>query len=350
MLSPRSAKILKYIVSDYIARARPVPSQVLVTDYELGVSSATVRNEMVYLEREGYILRPHTSAGCVPSDKGYRAYVESLGRVELPVEEQRQIGHLFHQVEKELSEWLSLAASVAARLAQNAALIAVPQSGACRLKHMELVSMQDHVALLVLVLEGARLRQQLITFGQPVTQPELTAAAFKFNTIFTALTSGQIRGSKVEMSAFEQMMTDHIAKVMEDEDSHRHEESYLDGIHLILSQPEFAANQRVQALLELFEERRLLRSILPDGMPGEGVQVLIGKENRSEAMQDYSLVVSRYGSPAEARGMICIIGPTRMQYAHTIAAVTHLSSVLSILMRRLYGRGTPGSGTESSGE
>ncbi|HJX12584.1 MAG TPA: DeoR family transcriptional regulator, partial [Dehalococcoidales bacterium] len=121
MLTARSSRILGYIVEQYISTAQPVPSQAVADKAELGVSPATIRNEMAYLEKEGYLLRPHTSAGCIPSDRGYRFYVESMENLRLPWEEQRLISHTFHQVEKEVEAWVSLTATLLARLVQNVA-------------------------------------------------------------------------------------------------------------------------------------------------------------------------------------------------------------------------------------
>jgi heat-inducible transcriptional repressor len=123
VLSPRAEAILKSIVAQYIVRTVPVPSQSLIDNRELAVSSATIRNEMAHLEEEGYITRPHPSAGCIPLDKGYRYYVESLGDIQLPLAEQLLVSHLFHQVERELDEWLSLATTLIARMAQNVAVV-----------------------------------------------------------------------------------------------------------------------------------------------------------------------------------------------------------------------------------
>ena len=117
-----------------------MPSQSITNDYELGVSAATIRNEMAHLEQEGYITRPHPSAGSIPSDKGYRYYVESLSDIKLPLAEQRLISHLFHQVERELDEWLSLAATLIAQMVQNVAVVTMPKPAACQFKHLELVA------------------------------------------------------------------------------------------------------------------------------------------------------------------------------------------------------------------
>ncbi len=160
MLTPRSSRILNYIVRQYIEKATAVPSQDIADKAELGVSPATIRNEMAFLEKEGYLIRPHTSAGCIPSDKGYRFYVESLEDVALSLAEQRLISHLFYQAQNDVSEWLSLTAELMARMVRNVAIVTAPRPAARKLKHLELVALQDSLALIVLVMHGAKLKQK----------------------------------------------------------------------------------------------------------------------------------------------------------------------------------------------
>ncbi|MBI4283857.1 MAG: heat-inducible transcription repressor HrcA [Chloroflexi bacterium] len=342
MLSPRTETILKAIVRQYIAKATPVPSQSITNDYELGVSAATIRNEMAYLEQEGYITRPHPSAGSIPSDKGYRYYVESLGDIRLPLAEQLLVSHLFHQVEKELDAWLNLAATLIAQMVQNVVVVTMPKPEACRFKRLELVSLQDAMALVVLVLSGAKLRQQLITFDHVIFQLELTAIANKLSAAYSGLTSSQILAKESGLSPTEQQITDCAVKVMAGKDNEEYETPCLDGLHLTLNQPEFAHNRRMMlTLMELVEQRSLLKSIIPLELASNRVQVIIGQENRAETIHDYSVVISRYGSPDEAMGTIGVIGPTRMPYARTIATVDYLSSVLNRLAAKLYGREMP---------
>lgn len=339
VLSPRTETILKSIVEQYVTKALPVSSQGVLSDSELGISAATVRNEMVNLEQEGYITRSYFSAGSIPSDRGYRYYVESLGDVKLPLTEQRLISHLFHQVEVEVEEWLSLAATIMAQMVRNMAVATMPRPVACRFRYLELISLQGTTVLVVLVLRGAKVKQQLITFDQIISQPELTAIANKLNAAYSGLASFQISTKGTKLLAIEQQVTDCSVKMMKTEDSQRYEESYLEGISYTLSQPEFARNRRLAlVLVELVEQRALLRSILPPKVSSGKVQVIIGKENRSEMVHDYSVVISQYGLPEEAVGTIGVIGPTRMSYARAIATVSYLSSVLSELEARLYGR------------
>ncbi len=341
MLSLRTETILKSIVGQYITRAIPVPSQSVLSDYALGVSPATVRNEMAHLEQEGYIIRRHPSAGSIPSDKGYRYYVESLSNINLPLAEQRLISHLFHQVEEELEKWLNLASTVTAQLAQNVAVVTIPKPADCQFKYLELVALQDSLVLVVLILQGARVKQQLITFDKTISQPELTAMAIKLNAAYAGLTSSQISAKDISLSPAEQKLTDCLLKIMQAEDEIEHDEPYLSGWHFMLRQPEFARSHMMLDLMEIVEQRKLLRIITPQEISGYGVQVVIGAENMAEAFRNYSVVISRYGLPGEAVGIIGVIGPTRMPYARTISAVGYLSAVLSRLVAELYGRETP---------
>jgi heat-inducible transcriptional repressor len=304
---------------------------------------------MMHLEQEGYITRPHPSAGGIPSDKGYRCYVASLGEVKFPLDEQRLVSHLFHQVELELEAWLALAATLIAQRVQNVAVVSVPKPEACQFKHLELVSLQDFLALVVLILHGAKVRQQLIVFDQVVSQPELTVLANKLSDIYSGLTGDQIQEKDEELTAIERQVTDYLVRLMEAEDNRGSEDSYLDGLHFTLNQPEFTHNRWLaQTLTELIEQRSLLRSIASSGLGGRGVQVIIGKENKAEALRDYGVVIGRYGLPEKAEGAICVVGPTRMPYARTIATVGYLSLVLSGLIAKLYGAEMPHTGHNPS--
>ena len=341
MIPGRASRILNFITWQYIANATPVPSQEIAERANLGVSPATIRNDMAYLEREGYLLRPHTSAGCIPSDKGYRRYVEAIEDINLPREEQRLISHTFHQVEKEVESWVSLTASLLARMTQNVAIVSLPKSTDCKLKHMELIAVQDSRALLVVVFEGAKVTQKLITFTEDVSQPTLTPVSVRLNSAYTGLLSRQIRQIKLELNPLEQQATDFLLEIMKTEDGQEYQEPYLDGWHFILNQPEFAESERMRSLMELVEQRGLLKVIVPSPLDPQGVHVIIGKENKNEAIQNCSVVLTRYGLPEEATGTIAVVGPTRMPYTHTIPMVYYLSSVLSQLVAGLYGREYP---------
>jgi heat-inducible transcriptional repressor len=348
MLSSRKQAILKSIVEQYINRAIPVPSQQIVKEYEIAVSSATVRNEMAFLEHEGYIMRPHTSSGSIPSDKGYRYYVETLNDPAMPVSERFLIDHLFHQVEDELENWLSLAATMLSRMTQNVAVVSLPRTADARFKHVELVSMQDSLGLIVFVLDGAKVKQQLINFALPVDQSQLTGISNKLNQNYFGLNREQITSAKAGLSPVEKAISDYLVRIMQVEDEKNSEVAYLDGWHFLLNQPEFEQTRQIMALMELAEQRDLLRTISPHGMPDHGVQVVIGKENEAEAIQSYSIVIGRYGLPGEAMGTVGIVGPTRMQYARNLSVVNYLAAVLSELISELYGKKTKNETVEAN--
>ena len=341
MLSERTGHILKSIVQEYIVKAVPVPSQSIAREAGIRVSPATVRNEMAHLEQEGYILRPHTSAGSVPSDKGYRFYVESLEDVSLSPAEQRLISHLFHQAESEVGEWLSLAAELMARMAQNVAIVTIPRPAASKLKHLELVALQDSLVLVVLVLHGAKLKQKLINFEQIVPQNELSQIAGRLNDEYANLTGPQISARDIVLTPAEKEVSDYIVRMMRAEDGQDYEEPYLDGWHFMLNQPEFADSRHMLSLVALAEQRSLLKIIMPARLESNRVRVTIGREHKDEAFHNYSVVVSRYGLPDEATGTVGVVGPTRMPYAHTISTVGYLAAVLSRLMAALYGKELP---------
>jgi heat-inducible transcriptional repressor len=339
VLSPRAETILKTIIEHYISDAVPVPSQSITHGYGLDVSSATIRSEMAFLKREGYIIQPHTSAGSIPSDKGYRYYVETLNSLHLPVSQQLMISHLFHQVESRLEEWTGLTANILANMVQNMAVVVTARANNIALKHFELVSLQDTTVLMVLVLQSAKLRQQLISFDRTISQTELSTISDKLNKNLHGLTFIQIQDNKLILSDMEKRIIDVILSMMKNEDTAEYESPYLDGLQFFFNQPEFANSRQAVSLLDLVEHKKLMRVILPHGLSRWGVNVFIGNENESEEVRGLSIIVSQYGLPGEAVGCIAVLGPTRMPYARSIASVDFLTEVLTKLMARLYGKG-----------
>lgn len=337
-LNDRTSAILSSITRQYISRAAPVSSASVVADCGLDISSATIRNEMVALEDAGYIIRPHHAAGSIPSDKGYRFFVENMNYVDLPLEEQRLISHMFHQVEENIEQWLALAVSLLAQRVQNIAIMTSPKPPSCRFKHMELVSLQEHLALTVLVLGGAVVRQQLVNFEHPVTQEELRSIADKTVRNYAGLSASQILKRKTVLSANEQKVTDCIINLMKTEDQRSNEDSYIDGLHYLMNQPEFNTGNRIVSLIGLMEQRKLIEAMMENQFDECGVQVIIGKENRAQSIQNLSVVMSRYGIPDEAIGTIGIVGPTRMHYGRAISTISFMSSMMSKLICDLYGR------------
>ena len=324
MLRSREELILSSIIRQYISRAMPVSSTSVLDECGLDVSSATVRNDVSRLEEEGYISRPHHAAGSVPSDKGYRHYVSALKGMELPLEEQFLINHLFHQVEDKLEEWLNLAVTLLAQQVKNVALVTTPRPAAAKFNHMELVSIQPQLALAVLVLHGAKVCQQLVNFEEPTTQETLTHMASRLNRLFATQSAAQIEPRMETLSPAEKRVAEHVLHMMQAEDAQSGQGLFLEGWHFLINQPEFSQGPRLVNLINLAEQKH-------------GVRVIIGRENKDEAVQDCSLVISRYGLPDEPLGSIAVVGPTRMEYERTIAVISYVSSLISLLVTELYG-------------
>lgn len=337
-LTPRREAVLKIIVGEYITTAVPVASDAIFRNYQLGVSPATIRNDMAYLEGDGYIVRPHTSAGSVPTDKGYRHYVESLAKeIELPMAEQYRIRKLFREVEEEFDRWLKLAAAIVARLVRNAALVTFPKPRQCRFKHLELVALHDFVALMILVLSEAILKRQLLSFDKAMNQEQLTGFANKLNAAYSGLSRSEISAKKLEMSSEEEQVMEAVLDMMVTEDEIEYDQPYLDGLRLMLGQPEFAEKDRMLSIMELMETKEWLSSAFPRWSGDVGVRVVIGEENRDDTLRDLSLVFSRYGVPDQVGGAIGVIGPTRMDYRQAISTVSYMSEILSDLVAGVCG-------------
>lgn len=337
MLSERKENILKIVVGEYVLMASPVGSEAIVKRYGLGVSSATIRNEMSRLEEEGYIFRRHTSGGGVPSDKGYRYYVERLlEEEEIPLVQQRMISHQFHQVERELEEWNRLAASLLARMVHNIAIVTLPKAEEARFKYLELVALQEFLALLILLLGKAKLRQQLIPFDEAISQEELNIVSNKLNALFDGLTGAQIQAQSPDLLPIERQVKEVLVQIMTEEDEQWYEEPYIEGMRHILGQPEFASSEKALDILEVLENRTLMRSILPKARAEKGVCVVIGAENKQDAMKRCSCVLTQYGIPGEVIGSLGVVGPTRMQYGRVISAVRYMGSLMSDLVAELF--------------
>ena len=337
MLTRRRQRILSIIVGEYISKGVPVSSEV-VAKKGLGVSPATIRNDMMGLEEEGYIMHPHTSAGRIPTDKGYRHYIESLmSYARLSPDEQFMIRHQFHQVERVVEEWTRLAAAILSSMVHNVALVTLPKPVEAKLKHLELISLQDLLVLLVLVLKEVKLRQQMLTLEETVSQEDLSESARKLTSAYDGLTASQILARDLKLSPSEEQVVKAIVQIMEAEEGEEFEEPYVDGLRHMLKQPEFASSARIAAIMEVFEQKSLLKSLLPRLLRGEGVQVVIGRENKENVMRDCSVIITKYGIPGEVGGALGVMGPTRMEYNRAIPTVSFLSKVMSELVSELYG-------------
>jgi heat-inducible transcriptional repressor len=336
-LTERRARLLSLIVSEYVDSAVPVGSETIVRRFDLPFSSATIRNEMARLEEEGYISHPHTSAGRVPSDKGYRHYVESLMEErDLPAATKQTIRHQFHQAGREEDEWVHLSAAVLARAVENAAVVTMPRTAESRLKRLELVSIQEASALLVVVMQQARVKQQVLIFPEPMEQDQLAAITNHLNHAFEGKSAAEIARSQVQLTQLEWHVANAVREMLASADVSGFDEAALEGIRNVLKKPEFASSDKMLNLLEVLERRNLGKFIPLNEASPDGVTVMIGAENEQDAMHDYSVVVSRYGQPGGISGAMAVVGPTRMHYPRTISTVRFLSQLMSEMLSTFY--------------
>jgi heat-inducible transcriptional repressor len=335
-LSERQKNLLLIIIRDYIDSAQPVGSKRLVEHYHLDLSSATIRNEMSALTELGYLRQPHTSAGRVPTEEGYRFFVgQMVNQAELPKAVQHTISHQFHQVRADVDQWMHLAASVLAHQSQGASVVTAPRADRARFQHVELICTQGRQVLMVLVLIGGEVSQQLLTLAEPVTQEKLSQTAARLN----GLLMGRVADEIASVSArFDTLDQDILFLIIQD--MHRTAESisgelYTDGLTNVLSEPEFAESDDARRALRLFEERSSLRDLLArtttNSLVG-GLQVLIGGEGEWEELRQCSMVLARYGVPGFATGTLGVLGPMRMSYARTIPTVRYVAGLLSGLV------------------
>jgi heat-inducible transcriptional repressor len=335
-LSERQKNLLLIIIRDYIASAQPVGSKRLVEHYHLDLSSATIRNEMSALTEMGYLRQPHTSAGRVPTEEGYRFFVgQMMNQAELPKAVQHTISHQFHQVRADVDQWMHLAASVLAHQSQGASVVTAPRADRARFQHVELIATQGRQVLMVLVLIGGEVSQQLLTLAEPVTQEKLSQTAARLNGLFMGRVADEIASVSARFDTLDQ---DILFLIIQD--MHRTAESisgelYMDGLTNVLSEPEFAESDDARRALRLFEERSSLRDLLArtttNSLVG-GLQVLIGGEGEWEELRQCSMVLARYGVPGFATGTLGVLGPMRMSYARTIPTVRYVAGLLSGLV------------------
>jgi len=337
-LTDRRQAVLGLVVRQYIATAIPAGSKTIVEQYGLGVSSATIRNEMAYLEEQGYLTHPHTSAGRVPTEKGYRYFVERLmGEAELPLAEQRTIRHQFHQAHLGLEQWMKLAAAILARTAHSTSLVAAPTVAQCRFKHLELIAGYVSRALLVLVLSEGMVKQQMLTLAHPMAQEELTQVANRLNDLFTGLGADQIATSSYQLTLLEEQVANLVVEMMKEAEAGSSGEIYRDGLLNIFRQPEFSEMENVRQIIRILEEQSLLEAILAEVLNSSGVQVIIGGEGRWHELSECSVVLAPYGEAGRAVGALGVLGPMRMRYGRAISTVRYVADLLSDLIYDLYG-------------
>jgi heat-inducible transcriptional repressor len=345
-LTERQRTVLRAVVEDYVLNAAPVGSKNLVSRWGMGVSSATIRSAMAELESMGLLQHPHTSAGRVPSDLGYRTYVETLMReTELDRADRLMIRHQFSQVQLTSNEWLRLAASILAASTRSASVVTPAKARRARFGHLQLAELGDGSRLAVLVLADGRvvqrrLKRSTIDHLAPdstIGQAELDTAAATLNTELAGLSGPQARRRLSRLTPLAAHVAGVVAELLEESDAVVVEDVFTDGIVNVLEQPEFAEGSKVRAILEVLRRTDFLEQLVPVVTRHGGVHVIIGHENPNDAMQEVSLVFAPYGHQDSALGLLGVLGPTRMPYPRAIPAVRYLATLMNELISSQYG-------------
>ncbi len=333
-LDERKAYILATVVYEYVATAEPVASQTLTQKYNLGISSATVRNEMAELEAEGYLVQPHTSAGRVPSDSGYRTYVDELMQPEaLSAADRRRIRDDLRDASRELDELVDQTTRLLGRLSKSLAFVTKPQSETQLFKHIQLISIAPRTGIAIVVTSFGVSAQSLFELGSDVSADDLTRLSSAFNARFANRAIDEIGESEIAAVVAELGLTDDlrgaITTAMQSARSGEIPEIASAGAQNLLDQPEFSDVRKLRSILRIVEEQRTLYDIVADAMNSENPRVKIGRELGNEELADLSVVTVPYRFGPHAIGMLSILGPRRMPYARLLALASGTAESLS---------------------
>jgi heat-inducible transcriptional repressor len=342
-LDRRSESILRAVIDEYVATATPVGSQALVDRYGLGVSSATVRNILADLEGAGLLTHPHTSAGRIPTDAGYRYFVESIADAsQLNAVEQLMIRHQFGQVQHASEQWFRLAATTLASANHIAGLATPAKPRAAHVRRIDLVTISDRLASLIIVFREGALRQVLVSLPEPAEQEDLTRVAVILDGVMAGRTAADAERALARIDSDGPIGTlvrwvgERVIAAIRDYDATVIEEVFSDGLLHVMEAPEFERSDKLRRVFSVLENRAYLGELL-DRVSGIGaVQVFIGAENAPAEMRDVSLVLAPYGEAGRAVGVVGVLGPTRMAYPQAIGTVRFVSTLLSELVQHIY--------------
>jgi heat-inducible transcriptional repressor len=345
-LDARSGAILRTVIDEYVSSATPVSSSALVENYPLGVSSATVRNILSDLEALGLLTHPHTSAGRVPTDAGYRYYVSELAdEWSLPTVEQRMIRHQFGQVEFASEHWFRLAASTLATATGTAGLATTAKPEAARVRRVDLACVQERLALLVVVFREGTMKQSLLTLPEGSNQDGLNRVANLLNVLAVDRTGAEIQAGLADLPRGDEATDDtdllrlageQLVRTMREFDASAIDDLFSEGLLNVMAAPEFDRTEKLRQVFSALENRAYLGTLVESVARAGSIQVFIGHENPSAQLQDVTLVLAPYGRVGRAVGAVGVLGPTRMPYAQAIASVEFISDLMSELVEHLY--------------
>ncbi|MGI6329090.1 MAG: heat-inducible transcriptional repressor HrcA [Dethiobacteria bacterium] len=337
-LNERKKQILHAIITEYIKTAEPVGSRTLARRYKVGLSPATIRNEMADLEESGFLIQPHTSAGRIPSQKGYRYYVDDLMEApDLEEEERAKIRQVYEfERLKEIEEIIKHTSNLLSLLTNYTSLILGPQLKKSAFKKLQIMPVDQQRGLLVLVADTGFVKSKVINLPQTLSPGELNRIVSYLNMRLDGLTIDKITSRLIvelrrDLYHHIQFLEDTFT-LLQDSLAEDERRVFLGGTTNILNQPEFGDIEKVKSLLSLFEKNSLLATLLARPVAGvKGIVIKIGRENILEEVQECSLVMGTYCLGKEVVGTVGVLGPTRMDYAKTVAVIEQVVSHLGRL-------------------
>lgn len=340
-LDPRKKKILKVITDDYIASAEPVGSRTIARRYDLGLSPATIRNEMADLEESGFLEQPHTSAGRIPSEQGYRYYVDTLMSLRQLSNEEIERMHLeldTHQ--RELEKIIQQTSKLLVQMTQYPSLVLSPQMETAIFRHIQLVRLSESTILVLIVTDTGYVENKVIEFEGGISDLELDRISSVLNQKLRGISLKDLRSSLLKEIHAELIMHQEffdeavklLVKAIAGNSSK--ERVYIDGATKILAQPEFAEIEKFKPLMDALDEEERLYKILSQSVD-RGAQVKIGNENKSLGLSDCSVVTASYEIAGRVVGVIGVLGPTRMDYAKVVPIVENIADILSELLTQM---------------
>ena len=338
-LDERKTKILQAIIRNYLETGEPVGSRTISKYTDLNLSSATIRNEMADLEEMGYILQPHTSAGRIPSDKGYRFYVDAM-----MAEKEREVVEMKEMLVERQDKMETLLKQVARILAKNtqyATMISAPQTYHNKVKFIQLSRVDEHQILAVIVVEGNVIKNNILSVDGGLTDETLLKLNILLNTHLNGLSMeeinlGMIAALKQQAGIHSDIVSEVIDAVADAIKADDDLEIYTSGANNIFRYPELADQERASELINTFEEKQQLHELVADTLSDEkntGIQVYIGDETPVQSMKDCSVVTATYELGDGMRGTIGIIGPKRMDYDKVIGTLRTLQTQLDELYK-----------------
>lgn len=340
-LTDRQRQVLRIVIQEYVETAQPVGSATLAAHADLHVSPATIRNDLAALEKLGLLTHPHTSAGRVPTELGFRFFVRHLltESALLPVEQEAIRGQ-FRQARQEVDQWLRVSTAVLARASHGAALATAPRASRSRFKHMELVHIHTTKVLMVLVLQEGAVKQQLLDMDEEVDQAELSRISNELNAHLPGSDAAAIPLAAARLSPFAREVAMLVMDAMQRFDQQSSGPVFRDGLADVLRLPEFAEGQNVRKIVQVLEQPTLLEQIAGQvaGAAGRNtVHVVIAGDGRYDELRDVSIVLARYGAGDHISGLLGVIGPVRMWYDRSIGAVRFVSGLMSEMVEDIYG-------------